>query len=118
MKITKGQLKQIIKEEITKVLRERTTPSELEPWQTTLTTPAGKRHTLIITDIEEYDDATGYMTYKIDDREFDWEYPSGWSPEFAGVDILERLGLDVDDDTTDALWDDLIKWLYVQAGYA
>ena len=89
MKLTKSQLKQIIKEEIAKVLRET---SQLPLGQTTLTTSDGIKHTLEITDLETYpDDNSGNLVYTIDGVEYDWEFLTGYNPEGAANHIMISL---------------------------
>jgi hypothetical protein len=108
MKITKAQLKQIIKEEMGRMLKENNSALPTEPRD--ITTSDGKVQKLVITDLEagfHNDPAWGKLYYTIDGRDFEWEFDSGYHPEGATDSILTKL----DDEENDALYEELENWL-------
>jgi len=101
MKITKSQLKQIIKEEISKILKEAETIDSGEPQDlgnTSVKARDGQEHTLVITGVLEYDDDTGVFSYTIGKTEYEWDLSSGYHEAGAADDIMQTLGYDPDDE--------------------
>ena len=107
MKITKSQLKHIIKEEISKILKEN---SPNLPAETTVTTRDGIKHRLKVTDVESGyygDTAQGGFYYEIDGEEHEWEFHSGYYAPGAAMAIMDAL----DEEYSEELEDQIVAWL-------
>jgi hypothetical protein len=116
MKITKSQLKRVIKEEIKRVLREnnaagrRSAGTFALPVETVVTTSDGKKHKLKIIDIGSGtagDPAWGGLDYEIDGEDFEWEFHTGYFAEYAAEHIIEK----IDDEENEKLKSQLTVWL-------
>ena len=107
MKITKSQLKQIIKEEIAKTLNEN---MPRLPAETAITTSKGTKHRLKVTDVDSGwygDPAQGGFYYEIDGDKHEWEFHSGFYADGAASHIIEAL----DDEENEQLEEQIEDWL-------
>ena len=116
MKITKRQLRRIIKEGVSRTLKEiaNIDSGELRDIaSTTVINSDGQEQVLVFTGVTEHDDASGEFYYRLDNTEHMWEFYSGFHVEGAASAIVEELGLYDDDEEDEALegWRPLIDWL-------
>jgi len=105
MRLTARQLRQVIKEELARALKESASLGT-----TSVTTGDGQEHTLEITGLESGyggDDAQGELAYTIDGRDFEWEFHSSYYPEGAAYNIAENLN----DEDNEVLEHQIIAWL-------
>jgi hypothetical protein len=105
MKISKTRLKEIIKEELSRVMKEGANLGD-----TSVTTSDGEKHALVITGLEmgDFDDpAQGELSYTIDGNDFYWEIHSGYYAGGAASNIVFNL----DDEDNEDLEAALEAWL-------
>ena len=114
MKIKKSQLKRIIREEVSRVLKE-IADIDSGPLRDIsdimITTPDGKETKVIFTGIVELDDASGEFHYKVDGKEYEWEYFSGYYKQAAAEHIMGTLDLDHRAESNWSIQDKLHSWL-------
>jgi hypothetical protein len=116
MKITRRQLRRIIKEGASRTLKEiaNIDSGELRDIaSTTVVNSDGQEQVLVFTGVTEHDDASGEFYYRLDNTEHEWELSSGYHDDGAASHIMEELGFDPYDDEVEALegWRPLIDWL-------